>query len=339
MVPSPWPMRVGQLLLREARESDIERMLSFRNDPAVNRFMLRTSVDPETFREEWLAVPTSDNDFSCVAELDGTVVAIGFLEVVDGMGQPGLPKHTEGLLGYVVEPGSSGKGVASDLARGLLAAAFDRLGLRRVTAGCNADNPASARVLEKAGMRREQHGIEDSWHAELGWVDGYQYAILAREWHAARERRDDLVPGCFPCDQQAEVVLPPREDVVHTAHWRVAHAFNSVLPGWLVLIPTRHVASFTELTPEAADELGGLVRRLGAALEVVTGCVKTYLMQFSEAEGFSHLHLHLVPRLSDHPEDARGPRVFAYLTDDQSQWLSTSARDTIALSVRAALDC
>jgi RimJ/RimL family protein N-acetyltransferase len=74
--------------------------------------------------------------------------------------------------------------VASDLARGLLAAAFDGLGLRRVTAGCNADNPASARVLEKAGMRREQHGIEDSWHAELGWVDGYQYAILAREWHA-----------------------------------------------------------------------------------------------------------------------------------------------------------
>jgi len=108
-------------------------------------------------------------------------------------------------------------------------------------------------------------------------------------------------------------------------------------PGWLVVLPTRHVASFTELTPEAADELGGLVRRLSAALEGVTGCVKTYLMQFSEAEGFSHLHVHLVPRLPDHPEDARGPRVFAFLTDDPAQWLSGSDRDTIALSVRAAL--
>ena len=78
---------------------------------------------------------------------------------------------------------------------------------------------------------------------------------------------------------------------------------------------TRHVASFTELTPEAADELGGLVRRLGTALEAVTGCVKTYLMQFSEAEGFSHLHVHLVPRLPDHPEDARGPRVIASKDD------------------------
>ena len=148
---------------------------------------------------------------------------------------------------------------------------------------------------------------------------------------------DDLVPGCFACDQQAAVVLPPREDVVHTDHWRVAHAFNSTLPGWLVLLPIRHVASFTELTPEAADELGGLVRRLGAALEAVTGCVKTYLMQFSEAEGFTHLHVHLVPRLPDQPEDAREPRVFAYLTDDQTQWLPATQRDAIALSVRAAL--
>jgi diadenosine tetraphosphate (Ap4A) HIT family hydrolase len=148
---------------------------------------------------------------------------------------------------------------------------------------------------------------------------------------------DDLVPGCFPCDQQAAVCLPPRDDVVHTDHWRVAHAFNSTLPGWLVLLPTRHITSFTGLTPEAAGELGGLVSRLSTALETVTGCVKTYLMQFSEAEGFSHLHLHLVPRLLDHPEDARGPRVFAYLTDDQAQWLPTTERDTIALSVRAAL--
>ena len=36
-------------------------------------------------------------------------------------------------------------------------------------------------------MRREQHGVQDSWHAELGWVDGYTYAILAEDW------RDRLV--------------------------------------------------------------------------------------------------------------------------------------------------
>ena len=56
------------------------------------------------------------------------------------------------------------------------------LGLRRVTGACFADNIASSRVMEKCGMRREQHGVRDSWHAELGWIDGYTYAILAEEW-------------------------------------------------------------------------------------------------------------------------------------------------------------
>ena len=148
---------------------------------------------------------------------------------------------------------------------------------------------------------------------------------------------EDLEPGCYCCDQQAKGVLPPREDVVRTEHWRVAHAFNSTLAGWLVLLPTRHVTALTGLSPEAAAELGGLIHRLSAALERVTGCTKIYLMQFSEAEGFSHLHLHLVPRSPDHPDDARGPRVFAHLTQDETEWLPAAERDRIALSLRAAL--
>jgi RimJ/RimL family protein N-acetyltransferase len=186
VIEHPWPRRSGSLLLREASAEDVESLLRFRNDPALNRFMLRTHVDPETFRREWAAVPESPTDFSCVADRDGQVVAMGFLDVIDGMGQPGMPLRTEAVIGYVVEPASWGQGIASDLVVGLLDAAFGPLGLRRVTASCNADNLASVRVLEKAGMRREQHGIADSWHAELGWVDGYQYAMLAPEWRAAR---------------------------------------------------------------------------------------------------------------------------------------------------------
>lgn len=53
---------------------------------------------------------------------------------------------------------------------------------RRLTAGCFAGNLASVRILEKVGMRREQHGVADSWHAELGWVDGYTYGLLAETW-------------------------------------------------------------------------------------------------------------------------------------------------------------
>ncbi len=51
-----------------------------------------------------------------------------------------------------------------------------------MTAGCFADNLASRRVLEKVGMQLEQYGVRDSWHAELGWLDGCTFAILADEW-------------------------------------------------------------------------------------------------------------------------------------------------------------
>ncbi len=181
---SPWPMRAGGLLLRDPVAADIESLLAFRNDPQVNRFMIRTDVDADTFRREWSTLPGSETDFSCVAERDGALVAMGFLDVVDGLGQPGMPLGTEGVIGYIVDPRFWRQGVGGDLARGLVAAAFGPLGLRRVTASCNADNHASVRALERAGMRREQHGVANSWHAELGWVDGYQYAMLAGEWRA-----------------------------------------------------------------------------------------------------------------------------------------------------------
>ncbi|AWB86088.1 GNAT family N-acetyltransferase [Mycetocola zhujimingii] len=182
MPTSPWPARSGALLLRDMRPDDLPQLVALRNNPSVNHFMLRTHVDPEAWCREWLAIPDSETDFSCVAQLDGEIAGLGFLDVIDGMGQPGMPERTQGVMGYMLELDLAGRGLGTDLARGLLSAAFDSLELRRVMASCNADNVASARVLEKVGMRREQHGVQDSWHAELGWVDGYQYALLDHEW-------------------------------------------------------------------------------------------------------------------------------------------------------------
>ncbi|MEU9135175.1 hypothetical protein AB0D33_04235 [Streptomyces sp. NPDC048404] len=61
-------------------------------------------------------------------------------------------------------------------------------------------------------------------------------------------------PGCFACNQEAEFVgLPPRERVTYDQHWRVAHALNTALPGWLVLLPRRHVAAVHDLTDDEAS--------------------------------------------------------------------------------------
>jgi RimJ/RimL family protein N-acetyltransferase len=175
------------LLFREAVETDIAVLQSFRNDPGVNRFMVRTHVEPDDLRREWLAVPSSPTDYSCVVERNAQVVAMGFLDIVDGSGQPGHPTGTDGVIGYIVDPAVAGQGIGGATARALLAAAFEGLGLRRVTAAANADNVASVHVLERAGMRRERHALQALWHRELGWLDEVEYAILDEEWAAPRQ--------------------------------------------------------------------------------------------------------------------------------------------------------
>lgn len=138
---------------------------------------------------------------------------------------------------------------------------------------------------------------------------------------------------CYAC-QHGGADAPFRERFVRQDGWRVAHDFNSSLAGWLILAPLRHVHALDELTAEEALALGGLLREASVALRSVTGCEKTYVMLFAEAEGFAHLHVHVVPRMPDQPADRRGPAVFGYLEDGLA--LSAERRDDIARELLAA---
>ena len=66
--------------------------------------------------------------------------------------------------------------------RELVRLCFEGLGLRRVTANCFADHEASWRLMERVGMRRELHTVQDSLHRSGEWLDGMGYALLAEEW-------------------------------------------------------------------------------------------------------------------------------------------------------------
>jgi len=144
--------------------------------------------------------------------------------------------------------------------------------------------------------------------------------------------------SCFACSQSAQLPsLPPREAVIVEGGWRVAHAFNSALEGWLVVLPLRHVTSMDELTPQEAEALGSLLRRTSRALTTVLGSTKAYVMFFAEAEGFAHLHVHVVPRMPWFTHDQLGPRVFTFLGGPESDWVPEQDMDDLALRLRAAL--
>lgn len=144
---------------------------------------------------------------------------------------------------------------------------------------------------------------------------------------------------CCTCHNNDQIdTLPPRERVAADDHWRVAHAFDTALAGWLVLVPRRHVASIADLTDTEAASLGTWQVRLSRALRTVTGCSKTYVAQFAEKEGFAHVHFHVVPRMPDLSGDHRGPGIFAYLAAPEDQRISEQQQDELATALRAQLD-
>lgn len=171
-------------MLRPPTSEDLHRVLTWRNAPEVTRWLLLTTVDPESYIRAWL--DEDPDDVAVIARVDGQLVGTGSLGIGDAMGQvhagESIWRKAQGRVGYTIDPEHAGKGYAAHLVRALLSIAFDDLGLHRVTGGCFADNTPSWRAMERVGMRREQHGVKDSWHAELGWLDGYTYGILREEW-------------------------------------------------------------------------------------------------------------------------------------------------------------
>jgi diadenosine tetraphosphate (Ap4A) HIT family hydrolase len=141
---------------------------------------------------------------------------------------------------------------------------------------------------------------------------------------------------CLSCFDSARSDLAPRDRVYLSPRWRVAHAFGTQLPGWLVVLPRRHVTVLDELTSAEQVELGPLLAAVTAALREITHCDKSYVALFAEAEGFAHIHFHVVPRMADLEAAFRGPSVFALLGGDTGTQVPEQVRDQIASQLAAS---
>lgn len=143
---------------------------------------------------------------------------------------------------------------------------------------------------------------------------------------------------CVSCQRGADPLPPLREAIASDEWWRVAHATDTAVPGWLVLLPRRHVTAVADLTDDdEAAGLGSWQVRVSRAVGAVTGCRKTYVVQFAEADGFQHVHFHLVPHHPDLPADLRGPRIFSQLGKGAGRPVTDAQMDAIATRLRQVL--
>ena len=179
-----YPLRTQRLLLRPYAHGDVDGLYAYQQLPEVHRHLYtepRTRAEVEAIVAEraGLAVLTeTDKAITLVAELAQTGELVG-----DCMLFWRSQEHEQGEVGYVFNPAYHGRGYATEAVGALLRLGFEGLGLHRIAGHLDARNTASARVLERAGLRREAHLVENEF-VKGEWADELIYGILRREWEA-----------------------------------------------------------------------------------------------------------------------------------------------------------
>ena len=177
------PITTDRLVLRPLTPDDFDAFHAIVGRIDVNEFLYTSPRNEDEARRALaqIAERTGIDD-----EHDGLVLALT-LPSGDLIGYVNLQitsrEHEQGEIGYILHPDHQGHGYATEGTRVMLRLGFDELGLHRIAARLDARNRASARLLERLGMRREallyeNELVKDEWTSEL------IYAMLRDEWDA-----------------------------------------------------------------------------------------------------------------------------------------------------------
>ncbi|MEV0584625.1 GNAT family protein [Nonomuraea sp. NPDC050310] len=184
MLKPTLPLTTERLVLRAFTPGDLDALYAYSSRPDVARYLY---WEPRDLPAAQAALDRNLNRTALNAEGDVLELAVTLRDSGELIGSVLLiwtsQAHQQGEIGYILHPGHHGRGYAPEAARELLRLGFEDLHLHRITGRLDARNTASARVLEKLGMRREAHLIENEF-VKGEWVDEAVYAILATEWRA-----------------------------------------------------------------------------------------------------------------------------------------------------------
>ena len=199
MLSPDYPIATERLLLRPFAPDDLDGLVAIHADPDVVRYLYWDVRD----RDELRGVLQDKAARSLLAkEGDALNLAAVVAETGELAGDVTLfwrsAEHRAGEVGYIFNLAFGGRGYATEAARAMLRLGFEGLGLHRITGRLDGRNAASARVLERLGMRREAHLVENEL-VKGEWTDEVVYAMLDREWRAAQadmpESRSDVAAG------------------------------------------------------------------------------------------------------------------------------------------------
>jgi RimJ/RimL family protein N-acetyltransferase len=154
-----------RLALTTVTDADTEFLHEHWNDPAVRHGFARH--DPRT-PADFAAFLDAEDAVHFLVTREGDPVGFLWLFRVDDVAE-------RAELGYWIRPGEQDQGYATDAVDLGLRYAFRERGLRKVLARVFTTNPASERVLEKAGFEREGT-LADHYYVDGEHVDARLYA-------------------------------------------------------------------------------------------------------------------------------------------------------------------
>ena len=181
--------RTARLRVRPFAPTDVETFVRYRAHPDVARYQSWSDYTVDEGRaliDSMLGVapgtPGQWHQFALQELATGSLVGDLALKVNDS-------ESTEAELGFTLAPEHQGNGYGTEAVRALLDYAFGELHLRRLIAVTDALNQPAAALLERVGMRREAHFVENVFF-KGAWGSEFLFAILHREWAATISTSD-----------------------------------------------------------------------------------------------------------------------------------------------------
>jgi RimJ/RimL family protein N-acetyltransferase len=182
----PALLETERLLLRPFTATDLDALVAIESRADVARYL---SWQPRSEGEVREVLEKKVSESAIRADGDALRLAVVLKPSSDLIGECMLrllsSEHRQGEIGFILHPDHHGRGYATEAAGLLLRLAFDELELHRVIGRLEARNAPSARVLERLGMRREAHLVENEF-VKGEWQSEVVYALLEREWRASR---------------------------------------------------------------------------------------------------------------------------------------------------------